>query len=136
MSDWYSERRDFQSYIEEAQEARAEAMARVGYLGVAAVGRALQAAGAAPTKAVRTALAAVRAWRNRQAALRQLLLLDERMLKDIGLSRADIWAAVDGTLGDRTREPPALQPADYVDIALSSYALGGCNDNGERRQAA
>jgi uncharacterized protein YjiS (DUF1127 family) len=136
MSDWYSEPRDFQSYVAQAQEARAEAMARVGYLGVAAVGRALQAAGTALTTAVRTAPGAVRAWRNRQAALRQLLLLDDRLLKDIGLSRADIWAAVDGTLGNRTLQPATLQPADYVDIALSNYALGGCNDNGDRRQAA
>jgi len=136
MSDWYSERRDIQSYVAQAQEARAEAMARVGYLGVATVGRALLAAGAALTKAVRAAPEAVRAWRNRHAALRQLLLLDERMLSDIGLSRSDIWAAVDGTLRDRPLEPATQQPADYVDIALSNYALGGCNDNGDRRRAA
>ena len=43
MSDWRNERSDVQFYVEQAQEARAEAMARVGYLAVATVGRAVGA---------------------------------------------------------------------------------------------
>ena len=132
MSEWYSERPDFRFYVAQAQEARAESMARAGYLIVAGFGRVLHGAGAALSRA----LGRVRAWRNRHAALRQLLALDDHLLQDIGLSRAEVQAAVDGTLGNRVLQPATLQPADYVDIALSGYAVGGCNDNGERRRAA
>jgi uncharacterized protein YjiS (DUF1127 family) len=131
MSNWHNERSDVQFYIEQAQEARAEAMARVGFLAVAIVGRAV---GAVAGRA-RAALGALAAWRDRQVALHQLLLLDDRMLRDIGLTRADAWAAVDGTLGSRVQDWPP-EPTVYFDIALSRYAAGGCNDNGERRRAA
>ena len=131
MSDWHNERSDVQFYIEQAQEARAEAMARVGYLAVATVGRAV---GAVAGQA-RAAFGALAAWQDRQVALHQLLSLDDRMLRDIGLTRADAWAAVDGTLTSRTQDWPP-EPAAYFDIALSNYATGGCNDNGERRRAA
>ncbi len=132
MSDWHNERPEFQSYIEQAHEARAEAMARVGYLAVAAVGRVVGAA----ARSAQAALAALAAWRNRRAALREILRLDDRMLRDIGFTRADAWAAVDGTLGARASDVCAPDPADYRDIALSDYALAGCNDNGERWRAA
>ena len=130
MNGWHNERPELQHYIEQAQEARAEAMARVGHLAVAALGGVVGAAAGA----MRAALGALTARRNRRAALREILLLDDRMLRDIGLTRADAWAAVDGTLG--TRDVSAPGPADYRDVALSGYAVAGCNDNGERRQAA
>ena len=130
MSDWYNERPELQYYIEQAHEARTEAMARGGYLAVAAVGRAVGAAIGAP----RAALGALASWRDRHAAVREILLLDDRMLQDIGLTRADAWAAVDGTLGNR--DWPAPEAAAYDDIALRGYAVAGCNDNGERRRAA
>jgi uncharacterized protein YjiS (DUF1127 family) len=132
MSDWRKERPELQDYIEQAHEARAEAMARVGYLAVAAAGRVVGAA----ARSAQAALAALAAWRDRRSALRELLLLDDRMLRDIGLTRADAWAAVDGTLGNRAQDWAAPEPAAYVDIALSGYAVAGCNDNGERRRAA
>ncbi len=132
MSDWHNERPELQDYIEQAHEARAEAMARAGYLAVAAVGRVARVAGAA----VQTALQAVTAWRDKRAALREILSLDDRMLRDIGLTRADAWAAVDGTLRERVRDVSAPAPADYRDVALSGYAIAGCNDNGARRRAA
>jgi uncharacterized protein YjiS (DUF1127 family) len=132
MSDWHNETPDFQHYVDQAHGARSEAMARTGYLAVAAVGGIVGAA----TAAVRSALAAAAAWRDRQAALRELLLLDDRMLRDIGLTRADARAAVDGALRNRTPDLAAPRPAAYVDIALSSYAVAGCNDNGERRRVA
>jgi len=132
MSDWHNERPALQYYVEQAHAARAEAMARVGHLAVAAVGRAVGAV-ALPAQA---ALAGLAAWRNRRAALREILRLDDRMLRDIGLTRADAWAAVDGTLGERARDLSVPERTAYVDIALSGDAVAGCNDNGERRQAA
>ncbi len=130
MNGWQNERPEMQHYIEQAHEARAEAMARVGYLAAAALSGAVGAAAGA----VRAALGALSARRKRRAALREILLLDDRMLRDIGLTRADAWAAVDGTL--RVRDVSAPDPADYRDVALGGYAVAGCNDNGDRRRAA
>ncbi len=130
MSDLHNERPELQYYLGQAHEARAEAMARAGYRAVAAVGRIVRGAGAA----VQAGLRAVSTWRDRRAALREILLLDDRMLRDIGLTRADAWAAVDGTLGSRAQDWAAAEA--YADIALSGYAVAGCNDNGARQRAA
>jgi uncharacterized protein YjiS (DUF1127 family) len=132
MNDWHNERPDYQHYIEQAQEARAEAMARAGYLAATAVGRVLGAA----ARPARAAIEALAAWRGRRAAFQEILRLDDRLLRDIGLTRADAWAAVDGTLGSRAEDWSLLDPAAYDDIALSGYAVAGCNDNAERRSAA
>jgi len=136
MSEWHSERSEFQYYVEQAHEARAAAMARVVYLAVAAVGRGVSLAAAGLPRTARSALRALAAWRNRRAALREILLLDERLLQDIGLTRAEAWAAVNGTLRDRALEPAPLETPAYYDIALSDRAIAGCNDNGERLRAA
>jgi uncharacterized protein YjiS (DUF1127 family) len=132
MSEWHNERIDFRYYVGQAHDARAEAMARVGHLAATAVAR----AAVALPRVTRQALQAVADWRNRQVALREILALDDRMLQDIGLSRADAWAAVDGTLRQRTPEPDPIDAPAYRDIALSAEAIAGCNDNGERRHAA
>lgn len=136
MSDWHNGRIEFQYYVEQAHEARAEAMARVGYLAATAVGRVARLAAVELPRVARRGLRTVAAWRDRQVALREILSLDDRMLRDIGLTRADAWAAVDGTLGQRTFEPDPLDEPAYRDIALSAHAIAGCNDNGGRRQAA
>jgi uncharacterized protein YjiS (DUF1127 family) len=44
------------------------------------------------------AFAAWRSWHERQATIRDLRAWDDRMLKDIGLTRGEIIAAVDGQL--------------------------------------
>jgi uncharacterized protein YjiS (DUF1127 family) len=136
MSDWHNERSEYRYYVEQAHAARAEAMARVGYLAATAVGRAVQLAGNELPRAAHKALRVVAAWRDRQVALREILSLDDRMLRDIGLTRADAWAAVDGTLGTRALEQDPLDEPAYYDIALTARAIAGCNDNGGRRQAA
>lgn len=136
MSEWHSERPEFQYYVERAHAARAETMARVGYLAVAALAQGASLAAVGLPRAVRSALRAVAAWRNRRAAVREILLLDERMLQDIGLTRAEAWAAVEGTLHERALEPAPLGAPAYHDIALSADAIAGCNDNGERRRVA
>ena len=136
MSEWRNERNEFQYYVDQAHAARAESMARVGYLAATAVARVAGLAAVELPRVTRKALQAVADWRNRQVALREILALDDRMLRDIGLSRADAWAAVDGTLGERALEPDPLDAPAYRDIALSAHAIAGCNDNGARRQVA
>src|SRR6201988_5357473 len=108
---------EFQYYVEQAHQARAEAMARVGYLAATAVTRVAGLAAAELPRVTRKALQAVADWRNRQVAPREILALDDRTLRDIGLSRADAWAAVDGTLGRLPLEPDPLDEPAYYDIA-------------------
>ena len=113
MSDWHNERSDVQFYIEQAQEARAEAMTRVGYLAVATVGRAV---GAVAGRA-RAALGTLAAWRDRQVACTSCCCSTiaccgtsaSRVLMP-GLPSTARWAAVQDW-------PP--EPTAYFDIALS-----------------
>ena len=122
MSDWHIGN-SHTRFIERAQQERADALARAGHLLVAAVGRPLlQAADA------------IRQWRDRRRALRSLMLLDDRMLRDIGLNRGDVWAAVHG-LTDRGIESAPARLA-VADVALTAHAIGGCNDNQRPRRAA
>lgn len=46
-------------------------------------------------RALRAALERLLLWHERAAQRRQLLMMDDRMLKDIGLTRADIDAEAD-----------------------------------------
>jgi uncharacterized protein YjiS (DUF1127 family) len=117
MSDWQINN-SYGQYIDRAHQDRADALARAGYrlvTGVAAIA------------------AAIRQWRERRRASRELLSLDDRLLKDVGLTRGDIWAAVHGELRDREPEPAA---APVVDVALTDHAIRGCNDNQRPRRAA
>jgi len=134
-NEWHKEWPDFRYYVEQAHEARAEAMTRTGYLAVTAVGRGARAVAAAATTIAGPALQSVAAWRQRRRAVHALSRLDDRMLRDIGITRADIWAVADGTLHSRAAEPETAEPVVDRDIAFTTYALGGCNDNDRRRAA-
>jgi len=68
--------------------------------------------------------------------LREILLLDDRMLRDIGLTRADAWAAIEGSLREPVHDGASSEWVEYRDIALDDYAVGACNDNSERRRVA
>lgn len=46
----------------------------------------------------KAAVARLEAWRRRQIAMAELMNLDDSMLRDIGLSRSEIPAAVDGKI--------------------------------------
>ena len=93
-----------QNLIRRGQAARAQALHDLG----GAVLRALQAAAGGGTAVIRAlakaVLAAVGKWwrayvvrRARNAAVRELHALDDRMLRDIGLSRSEIeWVVVHG----------------------------------------
>jgi uncharacterized protein YjiS (DUF1127 family) len=123
MSDWHIGN-PYSQYIDRAHQDRADVLARAGYRLVTGV-----------TGIVGVIAAALRQWRERREATRSLLSLDDRLLKDIGLTRGDVWAAVHGEFPDRGVESaPTL--AHAADAALSNYAVGGCNDNQRPRRAA
>lgn len=122
------------SYIDQAHQQRAETMARAGYLAVTGLGAAVQCIINAGARTLRGVLRAAAEWHARRVALRALQRLDDRLLRDVGLTRFGLWDAVNGGL-DRGFEAPRT-PAPYVDIALSGYALAGCNDNKKLHRAA
>jgi uncharacterized protein YjiS (DUF1127 family) len=80
---WQAARPAYADYVEAAHRARAEALQTIG----------------------RALVAGFRTWRRRRrriAAIRELEALDDRLLRDINLSRAAIGETVDGLL-DRER---------------------------------
>jgi uncharacterized protein YjiS (DUF1127 family) len=118
-------------YVDRARQERADAVARTGHLVIAGVAGVL---GALPSLG-REVAARLGRWRERRAATRALLLLDDRMLKDIGITRSEVRAAVNGTLRSR-RFVDTAPAAASGDVALSAYAIAGCNDNERPRHAA
>jgi uncharacterized protein YjiS (DUF1127 family) len=127
---------EFVEYREHALRARNEAMARAGYLAIVGLARLQAGTARLVGRWLAQSAAGLRAWRERRVALRALQGLDDRMLRDIGLTRADLL--------DFARRRPlpagageAPRPAAVVvtlDAALDAYAAGACDDGW--RQAA
>jgi len=136
MWPYYISNPEFAVYRERAGAARNEAIARAGYLIIEGLAR-LQAATVrvAGGWLVR-AIGSVRAWRERRLALQDLQRLDERMLHDIGLTRADVYTLAHGgtPATERYEAPVASATVVRIDVALEAYAAGLCDDGW--RQAA
>lgn len=81
---------EFFTILANAQAERAEAMARVGDLLVRGVIAGVRGAGAVAAIAVRTVGATLRRQRRQRAMAVALRRLDDRLLRDIGLNRADL----------------------------------------------
>lgn len=133
MTPIHNGRPELDYFLAIAQTQRAEAMARTGYILVDGIGRGVRVALGAAAAAVRVLTGAVAAWRRRGAVLRALQGLDDRLLLDIGLTRADLWAVAHGGQLLATDEQQEPLPTD---VALSDAAIRGCNDNGTRWRAA
>ncbi len=82
---------DFQDYLARAEAERAQQFPKIVF--AAARGLAARLAGL---------WLGFRAGQQRRMAIGQLASLDDRMLRDIGLERSQIPAAVDGMLSDGT----------------------------------
>src|SRR5215813_11833613 len=100
-----------QRLIQRAHEARAQAIGNLARrLGRAVRNVAERGADLARSFASRAAVMTSRwasgyaAWRERRRALRELAALDDRMLKDIGVSRWEIESAVCGRDATRLRD--------------------------------
>jgi uncharacterized protein YjiS (DUF1127 family) len=122
---------DFLAHYFQARQARSEALARGSYRGVVAIDGALRLAFGVVRGGFAWAFARFQVWREVQHLRRALLKLDDRLLRDIGLTRAD---AFDPSW--LLQAPPSADPLPVIDIALTSAELRRCNDNRELPLAA
>lgn len=137
MTQLHSGRPELDYFLVVAHQERAEAMARVAYLLVDAVGRAGHAVIGGLARGLRPLSEAISRWQGRRSAVRALQKLDDRMLQDIGLTRADVWAMERGAVPAANGEEVRGQKVTAViDVALSDRAIRGCNDNGSQQRAA
>lgn len=136
MTQTHNGRPELDFFLVIAQQERAEAMARATYVLIDAVGRGVRATLAGITAGLRGLTKAARQHRRRRAGLRALRALNDRLLRDIGLTRADLWAVSNGTYLPAADEVGDRQTPAPIDVALSDAAIRGCNDNGARRRAA
>jgi uncharacterized protein YjiS (DUF1127 family) len=94
-------------YAQSAREERAEALTRFGFLAIAGADRAVRRVLAPVGAAVSTLVTRWNDISERRATYLALSKLDDRMLKDIGLTRADI----EGGPADLVRGPEAAEAA-------------------------
>jgi uncharacterized protein YjiS (DUF1127 family) len=118
------------SYFE-ARQARSEALARAGYRGVVATQGAARLVSGAVRRGSAWAVARFQHWRETRRLREALLKLDDRLLRDIGLTRAD---AIDPSW--MLHAQPSFEPVPIIDIALQPAEVRRCNDNRDRRLAA
>ena len=91
-----------QAYVARGRGLQAEALRGAFAATFRPVGRIV----AGLSTALLSGLRSLRLWRRRRVALRELQSLDDRMLKDIGVPRGQIFHVVESLLRD-----PADQPA-------------------------
>ncbi len=76
--------------------------------------------------AVRQGAEALQRWHRRRVTYRELMALDDRLLRDIGLRRDQIPAAVDGLW--RHESNPVAKPQAYV-ATVAGRPLDAANDD-------
>jgi uncharacterized protein YjiS (DUF1127 family) len=121
MTREFSHEYGVRSYVATAHDERAQALTRAGFVVISGADRALRR-----TVQLLTAGAAslARGWQRygeRRTTYRELAKLDDRLLRDIGLTRADI----DGSAGDLSQleaavgaavQQPAVKPVALHDL--------------------
>jgi uncharacterized protein YjiS (DUF1127 family) len=122
---------DFLAHYFQARQARSEALSRASYRAVVAIDGALRLASGAVRGGFAWAFARYRAWREVRRLQQALLKLDDRLLRDIGLTRAD---AIDPAW--LLHAQPEFEPLPIIDIALQPAEVRRCNDNRDLRLAA
>jgi uncharacterized protein YjiS (DUF1127 family) len=96
-------------YAQSARDERAEVLTRFGFLAIAGADRAVRQVLAPVSAAVSSLITRWNDFSERRATLLALSKLDDRMLKDIGLTRADIEGRPD-QLAERAQEVTEAVP--------------------------
>ena len=104
---------DLERYIIKGRLLRAEAVAALLTAGARGIARLVLSGISATIELGRRAIGWLAREQQRRASLRALMALDDHMLKDIGLSRSQIHAMVDGVfrtpeVGRSPQRPKAL----------------------------
>jgi uncharacterized protein YjiS (DUF1127 family) len=119
----------YRDYVNRAHDERARLVSAL--LAGAATGLETLAgtAGRGLERVGRSVLSGVATARRRRAAIRQLNALDDRMLKDIGISRGEIQYVVDGQLSAEraaTQTPPGH--GEIARFPVRKAAVSGANE--------
>ena len=99
MTREFSHEYGYRHYAETAQDERAAALTRAGFLVIAGADRALRQSAEILSSSVSSLVRGWQEYRERRATYRALTKLDDRLLRDIGLTRADIEGST-GSLQD------------------------------------
>jgi uncharacterized protein YjiS (DUF1127 family) len=92
-------------YVKAAHNERAEALARAGFLVIAAADRAVRRTAELLATGAASLVNGWQQYQDRHATYREQSKLDDRLLRDIGLSRADI----EGSAGDLSQLEAAIE---------------------------
>ena len=120
---------DLDRYIVKGRLLRAQAVAALLTAGANGIDRLLRSGISAGVDVGRRAISWLAREHQRRIGLRALMALDDRMLKDIGLSRSQIHAMVDGVFRSPEVEH-SQQRAKALTLAMSKKSLS--NDNVRR----
>lgn len=120
---------ELEHYIAKGRLLRAQAVAALLIVGAAGIARWLHSGFSAGIKLGRRATRWLAREHQRRVGLRALMALDDHLLKDIGLSRSEIHAMVDGVF----RSPQSRQSrerAETLTLLVNKEAVS--NDNVRR----
>jgi len=101
-------------YAKAAQDARAEALTRAGFLVIASADSALRRTADALSRGAAGLIKGWQQYQERRATYQALSKLDDRLLRDIGLTRADI----EGSAGDLSELEATVDVAAPTRAAL------------------
>ena len=122
MTREFSHESSYRDYTATAHNDRAEALARAGFLVIASADRALRRTVDVLTGGAASLLKSWQRYSERRATFQALTKLDDRLLRDIGLTRADIEGSA-GSLEELEAVIEAAAPVPASRPVLVLYEL-------------
>lgn len=114
----------YRHYVETAHADRADAIARLGFLAIAGADRSLRRTFSIVGEGLGQLVQRWQDYRARRATYRALAALDDRLLRDIGLTRADIELGPDELTAslEEAVSAPVFAPAVVANADLKRAA--------------
>ena len=135
MDHWSISPPELERYLRRAHQERAQMFAKLSRHAAVGLAQLVREAVTIAGDIGRSAWRRIVRWHLRRAAVRDLMWLDDRLLRDIGLRRSDIHSVVYGILN---AAPPSLSDdGDFVNkVATTAGATGvAANDNRSKTAA-